>query len=682
MMDKLPAHSIPTSSIKHKKEPTVQPKETTKARITDQNQDEFELYAIAVEKSIKTERALTEMRLCYINKLRPATNQEGSAPVDMVNLTLLKSEDTINSDSSIMLSAIQDGNLDLIKQFLTELKPRERKKLLESKVCAKYGMSFLQIALEHDNYGIFRELRISMDKNTKRKLAKSTDDFGNNLLHNACLANTLFSIQKVLANFSEDERQHLISSTNNRGDNCLKMAVANPYTEVFLFLLRQFHCDKLLWESIRAVSQSGITLAHSIVCRSTRGSNKMLEELLNIAKRLNKVQEFLFQYGCSTTLLHYLVTASMLDYEEEGNVLTNLTLLLTMAGEAKCKDELLLARQEEDERYSLRPTALYRLASIKEHNQTRVCDLFLRQFNLKGRVDYIMAKELTTGQNALHAAARADNVEVLQCLLRHIPSSAQMRCLMTGSKDGHTPLHIAAGDNASIQSFKEILKHLSQEERKRLVLSEESHGNTPILIAFTEGNITLVNMLMKEEWVPRRMIFPLMSARNNVGWTIIHLSCIRLVGDTLTDSVLRFLSDFPGVNLKAMISHIDFNGNTVLHLAALLYRSGVVASVMRYLPRSEHKRLLTKKNKDGLVASQLCNMPDLVVVKYLQPLKTIGWSDAALFAKRDSGIYKLDTQRRFKHFEEQHQIKTAPIEGDVHDDEVDLDDWEFHFEDL
>ncbi|XP_067946440.1 ankyrin-3-like [Watersipora subatra] len=642
-------------SMANKKEKRKSKKEQKLGgKILEGNDEEFAVYARAVEKNISSERKLTEMRLGYINQLRSTENRTNAHLQTMANQLVPKAEDMTDSDSAIMLSAIEDGNLDLIRKFLKELKPSAKKNLLETRICAKNGQTFLQIALVNSKYETFEELRMNMSKESRCDATELTDAQGENLLHVACSKSNLLTIQRILSNYSKDDRQWLIMTTNDKGDNCLTKSINNPNCEVFMFLLKQFNSEELLWSLIREQNRVGETVGHLVVMQSTKASCQMLQALIAVAKRMDKVKEFLFQEGSPCTLLHSSVTASMLDYDQEGNVLTNICLLLSTADLIHSRHSLLWCQQEAGKMTNApQPTALFRLVCIKDQYQGRVCQQLLAQVDDK--IKYIMAKEPATGQNCLHGAARSDNEPLLKILLRHIPSKQQMACLTVGAKDGHTPLHIAASDNVSVQAFKTIIDHLSQNERQQVVLSTEEHGNTPILIAFIEGNIGLVNMIMREDWLPQRMIFPLMSARNNAGWTIIHLSCIRLVGDSLTDSVLKFLHGFPGVNLKALVNHADFNGNTVLHLAALLYRPGVVSSIFQYLRASEHRLILTKKNKDGLVASQLCNMSDLVVLKYLEPLTLVGWPDGAISAKRDHAR-KLATQAELRRQEEIYHI--------------------------
>lgn len=633
--------------------------------------DEFDAYAIEVEKYIAEEKKLTLMRLHYLRQL-PLENSTSDKTCSTLVNYILNPEDNIDSDTTIILSAIEEGNVKLFKQFLKELKPDRRSELLETRLIAKYGATFLQTALEHKNMDIFRTLRVYMDKAMKKRVAQLQDNLGNNALHDACLDNSLLCVQQILANFTRDERPWLIQITNNRGDNSLKISTLNPTSEVFIFLLTQFKYDESLWNCIMTPNKMGKTVSHGVAVRACAIGRHMFTVLCELAKHFNKVVEFLFQSDCETTLLHSLVQTATNNVQEDDCVINNLKQVLDMADNHNCMHDLIFKCCTQEMLVHVSPLYLRAIAQGSHHSQ-KVISLLLSKLNPQERIRYIMTKEGTTGQNALHAAVKANNVPLLRCLLNHIQPSQQMTCVMSPSSIGNTPLHIAAGESATI--FTEILTSLNVNERYRLILSEEHQGNTPILIAFIEGNVEVVNALMREDWVYRRMVFPLMCARNHAGWTIIHLSCMRLVGDPLTTSVLRFLNGLPGACLKTLITHVDYNGNTVLHLAALLYRPGVIDSVMTHLKKSEHARFLSKRNHDDLVASQLCNMPDLVVTRYLQPLKTLGWSDGALMAKRDYALNKSETQLKLKKLEEQNRLKPTPLYLDSPTE--DNDDFDF-----
>ncbi|KAF6032680.1 hypothetical protein EB796_009021 [Bugula neritina] len=618
--------------------------------------DEFELYASQVEKGIRRERHLTLKRLNYIQQLREPKRIADDVEECVAKIDLPLSEDMNDSDSAILLSAIEDGNFQLIKQFLEEMKPDRRKQILTERLATRNSATFLQLAIQNECENVFREFRVCMDLKTKQEVTNSRDEAGNTALHYACLANKLSFVQSLLANFKRSDRPELILKTNQRGDNCLHLAARYSSSDIFCLLLKQLHDDKTRWQGISVMNHSNSTVGHELMEQVNSNTHTIFKQLCPMVVRQNKIKEFLFPpklAECKATLLHSLVSNGELTEETMSYATQNLSWLFDLAKSIKLETELVW-RRKVDEQYAL---PIYYLAALR--NQTKhikgLCDNLLSRVEADKVSKYIMSRDARQGRTAIHAAAHSNNSPVLQTFFKYLPYCNRVSFFLTKSEvGGSTPLHLAAGQ--ADLTFKDILTSFDSNDCQQLILSKDEQDNTPILIAFVEGNIDVVNSLMSEKWVPRGMIFPLMTARNRFGWTIIHLSCIRMMGDSLTVSVLKFFKSMRVVNVNLMIHHADHNGNTVLHLAALLYRPKLVEAVLQYLKPGERKAFLAKRNKDGLMASQLCNMPEIVIVKYLQPLVNLGWSNEALIAKRDSYEFKSQTQITLRRLEKANSI--------------------------
>lgn len=614
--------------------------------------DDFEEFAMNIEKHLHSSIKMTSLRLHYITELREGVIPTQRVPAqNMVNAVLESPSELTGSDSAILLSAMQAGNTEVCKRFLKELSPRQRRSLLQQRVNAKFGASFVQLALEFRNEEVFILLRQYMDLEMKRTVTRSRDNLGNHALHDASLENERSFAISLLSNFSKEERAALIMDQNDKGNNCLRLAASNPSSETLLFYIKKFPTDELLWKAVMMVNNVGASVGHLVAQLPTAPANKMFQALCEKALRLDKGQQFLFQPRCQTTLLHSLFGGDAKTREKELYLLYKLKMLLGLAQKDGCDRELIWQRERDDNG----ATALYRLAESKnKHHSNAIVEYLLSQMTRDHATDYIMCRHLLTGRTALHAAASSFNAPLIETLIKYIPMKRRMDCfLSTCTKTGSTPLHLAATD--SLDTVKMLMKYMTVDERKSNITVEDNYGNTPMLVAFTEGNIDLVNMILKEQWVPRRMMFPLMTARTGFGWTIIHLSCMRLSGDFLTPSVLSFFSHLPGAKLDVFLLHADLNGNTVLHMAALLHRPAVAKSILtEYGKPTTVRKLLQKQNKDGLVASQLCNMPNDVILTYLEPLKWHEWPEAAIIAKRGNKKQKRETQEILRASELKH----------------------------
>lgn len=629
------------STIRNKMAPAP-PIRKVQEQVVDTDDTEFEKYAQSVERSIARERKSTQMRLKYINQLRrkSVSAELKSDEESVADIIMPSIEDVTDTEQSILSAAIIDGDTELLQNFLSDLEPGRCRDLLRARIAHRDGSSCLQLAIEGDDNEteIFKTLRLHMDKEMKKEVAMITDNFGDNALHCACQQGKLLFLQQLLANFTSKERLTILVSKNSAGLNCLIMAARLNREEIFNFLLKQLSSDPdMLRQAVFEETTTKIqkTVGHALVCAADEMSLDLLRTLAECMWNINSLKEFLFQNDRHSTLLHTLLSVPCDTEERELCIMAKCVLVMQLADLDEVTEELIWCCRK----YTDYNTALSCLAG-QPQTKGVLCNYFLKQVELnlpedKSFLDYIIMKDQTFGENALHKAARTNNTIVLHALIQRIPTKLHMQYILMRNDSGSTPLHLAAYNPNTMGVFRRILKYFDLNQRHQLILDTDREGNTPILIAFITGNLDIVNCLLKEEWVPKRMIFPLMCARNNVGWTIIHLSCIRLAGDELLDSVLNFMSYLPGIKLSPLILHVDDNGNTALHLAALLYRPAVVKALLHHLKSHERRSYLLRRNKDGLVASQLCEMPDEIVVKYLEPLKNQDWSEDDLIYKRD-----------------------------------------------
>ena len=623
---------IPVNNISNKLIPAVQ-------ELSDDS--EFQAYAQMVEQSIARETKSTMMRLKYINQLRKSITPDIPSTEECPSDILMPDiEDVTDTEQSILISAIADGDTELLQNFLTDLEPTKRNQLLRTRFMIKDGSSCLQLAIEteENQAEIFKILRLHMSRDTKREVAMLKDNFGDNALHTACQEGVLIFVQQLLANFTVEERLSLLVEKNSTGGNCLRVAAKLDRTDVLNFLLKQLSKNpamlrKAVFEECTAAVDK--TVGHALVTRTSDISLESLRTLAEYMWKASSLKELLFQSEKSHTLLQMLLSVPCESESRELLVMAKLVLLIQLADLVDATEEMMWCCRK----YTDYNSALNYLAGQPQHSGV-LSEYFLQQVALntskpKTILDYILLKDESQGENAIHKAAKANNLQLLHVLIKKIPSKLHMQYFLKRNNSGSTPLHLAAYNTNTMPVFRRILKYFDANQRHQLILDTDMEGNTPVLIAFITGNLDVVNCLLKEDWVPKRMIFPLMCARNNVGWSIIHLSCIRLAGDELLESVLNFMSYLPGIKLSPLILHIDDNGNTALHLAALLYRPAVVKALLHYLKPHEKRSYLLKRNNDGLVASQLCEMPDEIVVKYLEPLKKQDWAEDDLIYKRD-----------------------------------------------
>lgn len=630
--------------------------DTASSQLLPSAADDFEEYAIALQDHLTQEKENTLTRLKYINRLRqPSIPTEEKQPANMATLELGQPEYLSAYNTDIATSAIMANEVNLLKQFLSDLKPKRRNELFNSIVSSEFHDTLLHVSLKSMNEECFRLLHISMKKETKRRVSRMKDSQGITVLHLASASSSLLTVQNLLANFSKEERHLMITENSDRMNSCLRAASSNSNSAVMLFYLKKFPSDETLWKAIMSPNKFDTTLGHQLAQTCTKAGSEMFEAVCEVAIRLNRVKDFIFQYNQSTTLLHRLIEGEAETKEDEVYLLKNLKLLLQMADKMAAKQELIWSRTKDEKK----ATALHRLALYDEKFlKNTVCSYLLSQVEKTQLISYLMARQEDNHNNSLQSATISNNFSLLECLLCHIPFRTRLQCLLDVAQSGSTPLHLAH----SKESFKAVLDSVSNPERERLLLATDSTGATPVLDAFLFAKNDIILMLFGEEVLPRKLIFTLTAARNSYGWTFFHI-CAISGHDKLAVAIFSYLNVIiPSVNLSAFVQHVDRNGNTALHLAALTFLPEVIEAIMSsYLQSCHHRKYLLQKNCDGLVASQMCDMADLAVVRYLKPLQEKEVKLDEILRRRSGEYLKSETQETLRKYEQRCGIRPTPV---------------------
>ncbi|KAI7798397.1 transient receptor potential cation channel [Triplophysa rosa] len=221
----------------------------------------------------------------------------------------------------------------------------------------------------------------------------------------------------------------------------------------------------------------------------------------------------------------------------------------------------------------------------------------------------ITAVTKRSGETPLHYSARVGNTAVLQEMLGYVPSSQLQTAVNKHSKNGWSPLLLAAE-----RGHTEVVRLLLQNNARVDVFDEE--GKAAIHLAAEQGHQDIVDILLSHK--------AFVNAKTKLGLTPLHLSAqsgsarlVRSLVETHQASVdalslrkqtpLHLAADSGQLDvcggllhLNADVTATDIHGQTPLHLAAENDHSEVVKLFLRHRPE-----LATLANMEGATCAHI-----------------------------------------------------------------------------
>ncbi|KAL3524107.1 hypothetical protein ACH5RR_016941 [Cinchona calisaya] len=180
------------------------------------------------------------------------------------------------------------------------------------------------------------------------------------------------------------------------------------------------------------------------------------------------------------------------------------------------------------------------LRAAKENNVRELYDLYAQEPYLLHGYSWLWE------ENPLHVACKYGNLHFVKQVIKISPELASKR-----SQNGFSPMHVAAANGHF-----EIVQALAEFDY-RLCLEEDLNSNIPLHIAAMEG----------KDDVARALVFAYPESLQKVthrGETALHLALKN--GHCVTFRVL--MEEVKRFNLKELLNRKDYEGNTILHIAA------------------------------------------------------------------------------------------------------------------
>uniref|UniRef100_A0A8B9GR40 Ion transport domain-containing protein n=1 Tax=Astyanax mexicanus TaxID=7994 RepID=A0A8B9GR40_ASTMX len=486
----------------------------------------------------------------------------------------------------------------------------------------KLDRSPLHITAERGHTNV---VEILTEKFKSNVLARTKD--GSTLLH---IASQCGHPETALTFLKKGVPLHM---PNKSGAVCLHAAAKRGHTAVVkALLLKGAHVD--------ATTKDGQTALHIAVqnCKpqvvqmllgfgaqvQLRGG-KDLETPLHVAARVKegeKVAEMLLKSGAEVnaeqengeTAMHvaarYGALQMMRALTEEGADLTwrsKVTetplhvavhhchahmveaILNSLSSERSREEAELCVRQENQSG----ETALHLAAELKNETVHRdEEDVVIIRTLMEYNAD-ITAATRQMGETPLHYCARVGNAAVLQEMLDNVPSSRLQSAINKHSKNGRSPLLLAAE-----RGHTAVVRVLLENSARVDVFDEE--GIAALHLAAEQGHDDIADILLSHK--------AFVNAKTKLGLTPLHLSAqsgsarlVRLLVEThqacvdalsLSKQTPLHLAAISGqldvcsnlLNLRADITATDIHGQTPLHLAAENDHSEVVKLFLKHRP--------------------------------------------------------------------------------------------------
>ncbi|XP_066571914.1 transient receptor potential cation channel, subfamily N, member 1 [Amia ocellicauda] len=245
----------------------------------------------------------------------------------------------------------------------------------------------------------------------------------------------------------------------------------------------------------------------------------------------------------------------------------------------------------------------------------------------------ITAATKVCGETPLHYCARVGNTAVLLEMLQNFKSSRLQQAINKHSKNGWSPLLLAAE-----QGHTEIVKILLQNHARVDVFDE--NGKAALHLAAENGHEEIVDILLSHK--------AFVNAKTKLGMTPLHLGAqngynklVRLLVEThmasidalsLSKQTPLHLAALNGqldvcnslLNMKADVNATDIHGQSPLHLAAENDHSEVVKLFLKHRPE-----LATLANVEGATCAHIAaSKGSVAVIKELLKFSKGGMTSA------------------------------------------------------
>ncbi|MFT4058250.1 MAG: ankyrin repeat domain-containing protein [Legionella sp.] len=180
-----------------------------------------------------------------------------------------------------------------------------------------------------------------------------------------------------------------------------------------------------------------------------------------------------------------------------------------------------------------------------------------------GDVSQLLMSKSKSGNTPLHVAALFGNLPALEILLDRCPNAAN-----EFNQAGKLPIHLAAVKNKMDEKLNCVKKLLPKTNKKALT-HEDNAGMSLLLSLVAFDNIQIMEDILKED--PK-----LISLSDMKGQNILHLAIIQQCPKLLD----HFLSN------KQLMMQTTSNNSTTLHLACRYGEENVIRKVLKETPEN------------------------------------------------------------------------------------------------
>jgi len=539
---------------------------------------------------------------------------------------------SLRVNQAILLAAATDGNQSALDGLIRITPHEEIEELLTTPPIVEGGLgcSYLHIAIESGHAGIARLILDSLREPSVviNQLTRTDNISGENVFHIACHRGGTDIVPYLMKRLPSDMHADYLASVTATNESALGLATRAGSDGIVDYLMGKLPSDSERWAAICHTNNEGITSFHQA---AKYGQARLLNEYQSVCRRVGQQNAFLFlSDNEGDTVLHHAMKNAQTpdkDYRRSAKI------ILDLASSVNCKKSVLEILNKE---------GLTPLHIATQVHQSAVELLLDETDDIES---YVMMPASQDGKTALHSAVDNGNIHALKALFKQLPSGQNFfKCVNAKTTDGcqSTLLQLAAEQDTG--AFQFVLNSLNQNDRYKALRYEDRNGNTALLRAAIAGNWSIIKYLLEATWIQDNEYFSILTPRNDFGWSIIHLAVLQRAGDELTSAVIRLLSSLPRMQMSRYLMHADRNGNTALHLAALLHQPQSIRMMIKGLSHRDAQLLLNKTNTDGLTAAKLVGMTEAVIVKYLKPLTDYKWPQSYLSHKRSDVGYDQITQ--------------------------------------
>ncbi|XP_074296782.1 uncharacterized protein LOC141627384 [Silene latifolia] len=186
----------------------------------------------------------------------------------------------------------------------------------------------------------------------------------------------------------------------------------------------------------------------------------------------------------------------------------------------------------------------------------------------------LMSELDSLGHSSLHLASAKGDVVIVRDLLRvgHNPCLAR-------SKEGLVPLHLAIMKGGRVEVVEELIRACPESIRMTV-----DKGDMALHLCVKFGNLEALQVLVKEVMVAENDGVDLLNARNDDGYTTLHLAALYK-----NFEIMKYLMSRPGIELNAM----NNNGLTALDLVENSPRDIKSLEILNFMLQSNAQRATT-----------------------------------------------------------------------------------------